>query len=83
MEKKKYDIDTSFFVVYAVHDKEGENGEFALKWVANKRMCIGSHLISDNRKTDGEIAEILSKELDDWYGMPERRRVTLLNWWVC
>lgn len=65
MEKKKYDIGTSFFVVYAVHDKEGLDEEFALKYMGNKKMKIGSHLISDNRKTDGEIAEILCHLLDD------------------
>lgn len=81
-KKKKYELGTMFFVVFAVN--KWEYGDFnRLCKIGNRNLRIDNHIILDKYKSDAEIANILLNELEDMYGDGlKTRQITLVNWWV-
>lgn len=78
-----YDINTEFYVTYAIHERDGEYGSFVLKSISAGRFGLYETLKEKNDRTDGEIAEALDGLVNDCFGDGYHRRIaTMINFWV-
>lgn len=80
--KKKYNVETLFFVIYAINKRKKVWDDFVLKAIKNDSLGLYSFLKENNERTDGEIALKLSESLEKNYGDDLKyKQISLINWY--
>lgn len=78
-----YDLDTQFYVTYAIHERRDMYGNFTITRIESGRFGLYSTLFEKSNRTDGEIAEALNRVVSDSIGDGlHNKMVTLINFWV-
>lgn len=67
--KKKYDINSKFFVIFALNERDHITKNFELQTIRNKVLGLYDTISAtpNNELTDGEIAEALFKGITNIY----------------
>ena len=84
--KKKYSINSKFFVVFALNERTSINQSFELKTIRNETLGL-FNAISDapnNKLSDGEIAEALLQSLIRKYSdlFNSHCLPAIINWYL-
>ena len=84
--KKKYNINSKFFVVFALNERAEIYEEFKLQTIRNKVLGLYDTISAapNNELTDGEIAETLLKSIINIYSNSTLSYClpAIINWYL-
>lgn len=83
--KKKYDVNQSFFVTFAINERTETFQPFKLSTIHNNTLGLHDTIENapNNELSDGEIAKALSSSLERLFGDEYRYKlVSLISWYA-